>query len=65
MKVKTLDQLVAAGTDKKSVICPGLWHRAYPAAWVLNWQAWRVHAALTAGILIYQPKTLKKHFAKK
>lgn len=65
MKVKTLPQLVSAAMEKKSVFCPKLWHRPYPAAWVMNWQGFRIHQAILAGMVIYQPKTLKKHFAKK
>jgi hypothetical protein len=64
MKIKTLAQLVHVSTQHKSVICSA-WHRPYPAAWVVNWQGIRIHYALTIGILIYKPKTLKKHFAKK
>lgn len=56
-KVVTLDGLMAAAYDRKSVIVPKyLGNRPQPAAWIVNLQGALIHRLIGYGMWIYTPK---------
>jgi len=66
-KIKTLEDLVHAAEERKSVVVPSspIWRITRPAAFVLNLQARTVAYLLKAGMYVYEPQTKRTPFQRK
>jgi len=53
-RIRTLDQLVQAASERRSVLAYG--YRRHPASAVINWQARYVWEILKSGLYLYNPK---------
>lgn len=61
MRIRNVDQLVAAAQKRQSVTIPGtVYHKFIPASFLLSQQAVAVNSLIKRGMFIYRPKQPKK-----
>lgn len=59
VRIKTLEDLVLARNEKRSVVCPEMhcFKEPSPAAFVINYTGEIIHRLISSGLYIYEPKT--------
>jgi hypothetical protein len=58
IKIYTLEELMQASLQRKSVTCPNIYYaRRLPASWVISMQGREILKLIKAGLFIYEKKS--------